>query len=158
MKIQESRMLIEPNQFGNIAKSQRGSQMLLENDEEVALNNLAQRFLDEKERFKEVEAQVKALKKELRESVGSGKIIETSKFTLEIREVESNRMMPKDDFIHKHSPIREDEQGNVVVNSKGEPLRDLSVGTKIYDDHLVASTQQRFYVKRKDKTQTSKED
>ena len=66
--------------------------------------------------------------------------------------------MPKDDFIHKHSPIREDEQGNVVVNSKGEPLRDLSVGTKIYDDHLVASTQQRFYVKRKDKTQTSKED
>ena len=116
------------------------------------------KYLDEKERFKEVEAQVKALKKELRESVGSGKIIETSKFTLEIREVESNRMMPKDDFIHKHSPIREDEQGNVVVNSKGEPLRDLSVGTKIYDDHLVASTQQRFYVKRKDKTQTSKEE
>ena len=151
-------MLIEPNQESRIAMPLIGSQMLLENDEEVALNNLAQRFLDEKERFKEVEAQVKALKKELRESVGSGKIIETSKFTLEIREVESNRMMPKDDFIHKHSPIREDEQGNVVVNLKGEPLRDLSVGTKIYDDHLVASTQQRFYVKRKDKTQTSKED
>tara|TARA_B100000073_G_scaffold316870_1_gene293817 strand:+ start:250 stop:705 length:456 start_codon:yes stop_codon:yes gene_type:complete len=151
-------MLIEPNHYNSIAVALNGSQMLLENDEEVALNNLAQRFLDEKERFKEVEAQVKALKKELRESVGSGKIIETSKFTLEIREIEANRMMPKDDFIHKHSPIREDEQGNVVVNSKGEPLRDLSVGTKIYDDHLVASTQQRFYVKRKDKTQTSKED
>ncbi len=151
-------MLIEPNHFLCIPLYVNGSQMLLENDEEVALNNLAQRFLDEKERFKEVEAQVKALKKELRESVGSGKIIETSKFTLEIREIEANRMMPKDDFIHKHSPIREDEQGNVMVNSKGVPLRDLSVGTKIYDDHLVASTQQRFYVKRKDKTQTSKEE
>ena len=156
--MQVIRTLIEPNQFAGNSPFAYGSQMLLENDEEVALNNLAQRFLDEKERFKEVEAQVKALKKELRESVGSGKIIETSKFTLEIREIEANRMMPKDDFIHKHSPIREDEQGNVMVNSKGEPLRDLSVGTKIYDDHLVASTQQRFYVKRKDKTQTSKKE
>ena len=151
-------MLIEPNQESRLAKPLNGSQMLLENDEEVALNNLAQRFLDEKLRLKEVEAQVGALKKELRESVGSGKILETSKFTLEIREIEANRMMPKDDFIHRHSPVREDEQGNVMVNSKGEPLRDLSVGTKVYDDHLVVSTQQRFYVKRKDKTQTSKED
>jgi len=124
--------------------------MLLDQQQEVALNNLAQRFLDEKLRLKEQQATVDALKEELRRTVGVDKgKVETEKFSLEVIEIEQNRLMKKQDFIVKNSPVRKDEDGNTLTDSNGEPLRDLSVGTQFYDDHLVASVSQRFYVKRK---------
>lgn len=124
--------------------------MLLDQQQEVALNNLAQRFLDEKLRLKEQQATVNALKEELRKTVGVDKgKVDTEKFSLEVVEIEQNRLMKKQDFIIKNSPVRKDEDGNTLMDSSGEPLRDLSVGTKFYDDHLVTSVSQRFYVKRK---------
>lgn len=124
--------------------------MLLDQQQEVALNNLAQRFLDEKLRLKEQQATVDALKEELRKTVGVDKgKVDTEKFSLEVVEIEQNRLMKKQDFIIKNSPVRKDEDGNTLMDSSGEPLRDLSVGTKFYDDHLVTSVSQRFYVKRK---------
>ncbi len=124
--------------------------MLLDQQQEVALNNLAQRFLDEKLRLKEQQATVDALKEELRRTVGVDKgKVDTEKFSLEVVEIEQNRLMKKQDFIIKNSPVRKDEDGNTLMDSSGEPLRDLSVGTKFYDDHLVTSVSQRFYVKRK---------
>ena len=124
--------------------------MLLDQQQEVALNNLAQRFLDEKLRLKEQQATVDALKEELRRTVGVDKgKVDTEKFSLEVVEIEQNRLMKKQDFIIKNSPVRKDEDGNTLMDSSGEPLRDLSVGTKFYEDHLVTSVSQRFYVKRK---------
>ena len=114
--------------------------MLLDQQQEVALNNLAQRFLDEKLRLKEQQATVDALKEELRKTVGVDKgKVDTEKFSLEVVEIEQNRLMKKQDFIIKNSPVRKDEDGNTLMDSSGEPLRDLSVGTKFYAAYLVTS-------------------
>ena len=96
--------------------------MLLDQQQEVALNNLAQRFLDEKLRLKEQQATVNALKEEVRKTVGVDKgKVDTEKFSLEVVEIEQNRLMKKQDFLNATRPRAASPGCNPAAPAWGSP-------------------------------------
>ena len=117
--------------------------------ETEVLEQLARRYVEEQRRLKQAQASVDRLKKELREAVGVGNSVEAGDYTIAVQEVHTQRFMKKDDFIARHSPPRKDALGNVVLGTDGEPLLDTDVGLEFYQQHLVESVANRFYVKQK---------
>lgn len=142
-------ILIEPNQLVRNPKTRKGSQMSEVQMETEVLEQLARRYVEEQRRLKQAQASVDRLKKELREAVGVGNNVEAGDFTIEVMEVPMKRMMKKDDFIARHSPPRKDSLGNVILGANGEPLLDTDVGLEFYQQHLVETVANRFYVKQK---------
>jgi len=118
-------------------------------DSHVELDNLSRRYIEAKSSLKAQEDIVETIRKDIIKILGSSRFVETSSHTIELQEVSQKRMMGKDAFIRKHSPPMRDAQGNIMLNSDDEPILEIAVGTKYYNEHIVERPSNRFYVKKK---------